>query len=189
VIGVAALVVGGLGGAIAGWAGGKSSGTSSGTSSGAGALPQFPAQFPSADQGSIHGSIHGVTVSFLADNWLKKANGYECDPPSAAVDGGSGHSLRCNPKENLSATVRIDYTDQTHVSGVTAQCHLDPGSHYCKSLFQKRGETVLVSDPSLASQAGAWGAQHLDSDSTTTLGAYRLTTKLEPSQMSITVVG
>ncbi|RJL23234.1 hypothetical protein [Bailinhaonella thermotolerans] len=171
------LLAGGVAGAAAGFAGTGKSGPA--------APGPLPAAFPHGGQRHLP----GVTVSHLADRWLKGANGWGCRPwtDTKAISGARSR-LYCTARDGSKYDVGVDieYDDQTHVRRVSAECHLGPGTRYCTTLFQAMAVEIFTTRPGLRRQAAEWGRANADTDASTTLGGIRLTAELEPHRLTAT---
>ena len=70
-------------------------------------------------------------------------------------------------------------------TGVTASCALDgPGSRRCRSFFADVAGLVLGGDPALSKEARTWARENTGQDNTTVIGGIRLTSELEPQQLT-----
>jgi len=178
-VAIAALLVGGLAGAAAG----AGAGVAGSKPHGPTAPPTFAADFPNARQRYLP----GVTVSAIAQTWLKEGNSWTCEPDDshAGPTSGAKQRLECTAPGDLKYDVGVDieYDDETHLRAVDADCSpiLRPGNTYCRSLFANLGDALLAaSQPDLRKQAQDWAGQNADSDNSTVIGGVRLSVKLTP---------
>lgn len=144
--------------------------------------PAMAADFPGGDQRYLP----GVTVTALAEDWLKKENSYTCAAAAKAQTSGAKQRLECEGPGDLSTevSVAIEYDDDTHVRYVEAVCRFDPGANYCKSLFSGVGYKVFEDKPELRQQAEDWGAKNVDSDNVTTIGGVMFAVSLSPNKFT-----
>jgi len=144
------------------------------------APPAIPADFPNAEKRYLP----GVTVSRIADDWMKKANSYTCKPhevPATNVEEGRApKELECSAPGDAKWDLytSIEYDDEKHVRAVEAHCHYGPGSVACSSLFATMADAIFT-DPELRKRAATWAEKNADADNETVIGGVRFRSSLE----------
>lgn len=169
---VAALLVGGL----TGWIVGLSTTEVPGST----AAPPFPKGFPTGE----HRYLPGVTVSMVADDWLKKANSWKCSDEAADPDiwSRAKRVMRCDPPDDgLYMSVRIEYDTEKQVRVVDARCNAGTYTQACKSLFTSMADTVFHSREKLRKKAVDWAKKNAASERGTVIGGVRMQARLSPS--------
>lgn len=169
---VAALLVGGL----AGWITGLSTTDVPGST----AAPPFPKGFPTGD----NQYLPGVTVSVVADDWLKKANSWKCSDEAADPDiwSRAKRVMECEPPDDrLYMRVRIEYDSDKKVRVVDAKCDVGTYTQACRSLFTSMADTVFHSREKLRKQAVNWAKKNAASERGTVIGGIRIQVELSPS--------
>lgn len=145
------------------------------------APPAIPANFPNKE----NRILPGVTVSMVADEWLKQANSYTCEetePPGGGVDKSMApHAMECSAPGDAKYDLYVDiaYDNENEVREVEATCNYDPGAIACSSLFANLADLAFVAQPELRKKAADWAEKHTDTDDTTVLGGVRLIMSLE----------
>ncbi|MBB4958836.1 hypothetical protein [Micromonospora polyrhachis] len=144
------------------------------------ALPSVDADFPTGDRRYLP----GVKVATVVEDWMKKANSYNCSPPDepSRTISEASQRLECMAPGDLKwdLTVDIEFDDETHVRYVRADCEFKPGSKACTSLFATMADALLRDNAELRKQAYEWAEKNAETDNVTAIGGIRFKVSLEP---------
>jgi len=180
---VGTVVVTGLLGGCIGWATGLATTEPPGIDT----PPPLPAEFPAAEMQYLR----GVTVALIADDWLKKANGWNCEKPEPGVNrfNPTKFMMDCRPRGDaeLDMRVSIEYDADDKVKLVNAKCNLGVNNETCTSLFASMAHTVLTPQgEELQQQAEKWATENASTERSTVIGGVRLEANLDPNGMEAT---
>jgi len=142
----------------------------------------FPDNFPHGDQQYLR----GVTVKLVVDEWLKKANDWECESREPReINGRNADVMWCNPPGDASSDmhVTIVYEADDKVREVDATCWEGVGAKPCEALFSTMADTVFVPQESLRGKAADWAAKNGGTERFTVIGDIRLEANLDPNGM------
>lgn len=172
---IGTLVAAALLGGIIGW----TVGTTTTEPPGSDTPPELAAEFPSGDRQYLP----GVTLDLVVDDWLKKANSWQCTDEPADPDNylGVKRVTECSPDEDRDMLVRIEYDAEDKIKLVESTCRLGLKTTACTTLAAALAHTVLSPQGNkLRDQAEKWARENVDSERATVIGGVRLQANLQP---------
>jgi hypothetical protein len=178
VLALVCTLVGGLVGGLAG--------TASTEPPGIDTPPPFAAEFPTGERRYLK----GVTLDWVVEDWMKRANSWTCTEQNRGPDGllAAERSTRCTPADNrgeMYVTVGYDAADK--VVSVQGTCSLGLKTKACTSLSAALvGRVLSPQGQQVRDQAFKWAEQNADSERTTIIGGVRLSASLDPHGMTAT---
>ncbi|GAA0731332.1 hypothetical protein Drose_26350 [Dactylosporangium roseum] len=147
--------------------------------------PNMPAEFPNTNQRYLP----GTTINDVAEQWMKKDNGWVCTPPEQADYrlSEAKNRLECVPTDKdlkYDVDVAIEYDGDNQLTQVEASCNFKPGAEMCRSLFATMADVLYLNRSENRKPAEEWASKNVDTDNTTVIGGIRLTVSLSPHQIT-----
>lgn len=171
---IGTLVAAALLGGIIGW----TVGTTTTEPPGNDTPPELAAEFPSGDRQCLP----GVTLDLVVDDWLKKANSWQCTDEPADPDNylGVKRVTECSPDEDREMLVRVEYDAEDKIKLVESTCRRSLKTTACTTLAAALAQTVLSPQgKKLRDQAEKWARENADSERGTVIGGVRLQANLQ----------